>query len=288
VRGDTCGAAPSNPNGLKPAPKADGATDTVAGWLDQMITVSDNFATCVLLQAIYDRGRLDEANAYFDAIGLPTLRMRPSQPWVGSGWSTGTMVMGALDTAKLLLIASGASGTLWTTPKGRRVTASELSASSRAYWRELHGQQSFNEVLNPVNLCGSPDAVQGIPSTVSPRWIDPATGHVVTYDGDLVIDFGYDVRPCTSRAEVTFAHKTGLTYNAGGDAGIARALPGQDGRWYVVAVLSNVGNRFGDADQAASSPDACVGSPFVCYPRAFGRFGASVDSAIKVRPPSVR
>jgi hypothetical protein len=129
VRGDTCGAAPSNPNGLKPAPKADGATDTVAGWLDQMITVSDNFATCVLLQAIYDRGRLDEANAYFDAIGLPTLRMRPSQPWVGSGWSTGTMVMGALDTAKLLLIASGASGTLWTTPQGRRVTAGELSAS---------------------------------------------------------------------------------------------------------------------------------------------------------------
>jgi len=288
VRGDTCGAAPSNPTGVRPAPKADGATDTVAGWMDQMITVSDNFATCVLLQAIYDRGRLEEANAYFGAIGLPTLRMWPSQPWVGSGWSSGTMVMGAFDTAKLSLIASGAPGTLWTTPGGRKVTASELSASSRAYWRELHGQQSFNEVLNPVNLCGSTDAVQGIPSTVSERWMDPATGHVVTYDGDLVIDFGYDVRPCTAAAEVTFGHKTGLTYNAGGDAGIVQALPGQDGRWYIVATLTNVGNRFGDADHATSSPDACVGAPYVCYPRAFGRLGASVDTAVEVRPPSVR
>lgn len=288
VKGDSCAYGPSNPSGAKPAPKANGATDTVRGWLDQMITVSDNFATCVLLQSIYDQGRLAEANDYFAEIGLETFRMWPSVPQVGSGWSSGTMTMGALDTAKLALVSSGATGTLWTTPEGRRVTASELSAKSRAYWRSVHLDQSFNEVLNPVNLCGSPDAVSGIPSTVSERWIDPETGHVVTYDGDLAIDFGYDVRPCLASAEVRFAHKTGLTYNAGGDAGIVRALPGQDGRWYVVATLTNVGNRFGDPSLAASTPNACEGSPYVCYPKAFGRVGAGIDQAVKERPAAVR
>lgn len=279
----TCGYGPSNPTGAAPAPVADGATDTVAGWLDQMITVSDNFATCALLQAINDKGALGEANAHFAAIGLPSLRMWPSQPLVGNGWSSGTMSMGALDTAKLMLIASGAPGRLWTAPNGMPVTADVLSAASRAAYRADLAEQSFNEVLNPVNLCGSSDAVQGIPSTVPQRWVDQSTGNVVTYDGDLAIDFGYDTRPCQEAAEVTFAHKTGLTYNAGSDTGIVRALPGQDGRFYVVATLTNVGNRFGDADWSKSKPNACEGSPYVCYPRAFGRLGAAVDGLVKAR-----
>lgn len=285
VGGQTCGYGPSNPAGLVPAPVADGATDTVAGWLDQMITVSDNFATCVLLQAIYDKGQLAAANSHFQAIGLPSLRMWPSIPEVGNGWSSGTMSMGALDTAKLLLLVNGAAGTLWKAPNGTPVTAdSVLSAASRAAFRSTLAQQSFNEVLNPVNLCGSTDAVQGIPSTVPQRWVDPASGNVVTYDGDLSIDFGYDTRPCDSAAQVTFAHKTGLTYNAGGDAGIVRALPGQDGRWYVVATLTNIGYRFGDPDWAKSKPNACEGAPYVCYPRGFGRIGKAVDDLVKARP----
>jgi hypothetical protein len=283
VDGRSCAAAPSNPTGDEPPPVADGATDTVAGWLDQMITVSDNFATCVLLQKIFDKGALDSSNAHFARIGLPTLRMYPLDPAIGSGWLSGTMTMGALDTVKLMAIVAGARGTLWTTPQGRRVTSDDLSATSRRYFRHVLGQQSFNEVLNPVNLCGSSDAVQGIPSTVSPRWIDPATGTVVTYDGALVIDFGYDVRPCIADAEVTFRHKTGLTYNAGGDAGIVKALPGKGGRWYVVAALTSVGNRFGDPDWAASDPNACEDTPYVCYPRAFGRLGKAVDELVEGR-----
>jgi hypothetical protein len=106
---------------------------------------------------------------------------------------------------------------------------------------------------------------------------------VVTYDGDLVIDFGYDVRPCTSAAEVKFLHKTGLVTFAGSDAGIVRALPGQDGRWYVVAVQSSVGYRYGDADWASSKPNACEDAPFVCYPRGFGRLGNAVDQLVKRR-----
>ena len=289
VDGRSCGAAPSNPTGAVPAPVADGLTDSVAGWLDQMITVSDNFATCALLQRIYDLDQLDAANAHFAAIGLPTLRMYPLQPDVGSGWLSGTMTMGALDTAKLLLLVNGTPGRLWTSPDGAAVTAdSGLSASSRTVFLADLAEQSFNEVLNPVNLCGSSDAVQGIPSTVPQRWVDPTTGNVVTYDGDLGIDFGYDTRPCQAAAQVDFAHKTGLTYNAGGDAGIVRALPGQDGRWYIVASLTSVGYRFGDADWAKSKPNACEGSPYVCYPRAFGRLGGAVDALVKARPASAR
>ena len=115
-----------------------------------------------------------------------------------------------------------------TAPTGKPVTADVLSATSRKAYQADLAEQSFNEVLNPVNLCGSSDAVQGIPSTVPQRWVDPATGNVVTYDGDLAIDFGYDTRSCDAAAQVTFAHKTGLTYNAGGDTGIVRALPGRE------------------------------------------------------------
>jgi hypothetical protein len=285
--GRTCAYGPSQlaPN---PHPQADGATDTVASWLDQMITVSDNFATCVLLQAINDKGALAQANQHFQDLGLTSLRMQPAFPVVGNGWSSGTMSMGALDTAKLMLLAAGAPGTLWLDPNGQPVTAGVLTATSRAHYQALLAEQSFNEVLNPVNLCGSPDAAPGIPSTVPQRWVDPATGNVVTYDGDLAIDFGFDTRPCDSAAQVTFAHKTGLTYNAGSDTGIVRALPGQDGRWYVVATLTNIGNRFGDADWARSKPNACEGAPYVCYPRGFGRLGRAIDDLVKARPVAVR
>jgi hypothetical protein len=288
VDGVSCGAAPSNPTGAVPAPVANGLTDTVHGWLDKMITVSDNFATCVLLQAIYDQGALDAENQHFLDLGLGTFRMHPQLPQVGSGWLSGTMTMGALDTTKLLLLVAGPQGPLWAGPRGPVTSASGLSAGSRRVLLGMLGEQSFNEVLNPVNLCGTSDAVQGIPSTVSQRWVDPKTGNVVTYDGDLVIDFGYDTRPCQAAAQVDFAHKTGLTYNAGGDAGIVRALPGQDGRWYLVAALASVGYRFGDAEWNKSKPNACEGSPYVCYPRAFGRLGGAVDALVKARPAMAR
>jgi hypothetical protein len=114
--------------------------------------------------------------------------------------------------------------------------------------------------------------------------VDPVDGHVVTYDGDETIDFGYDTRPCNDRAEVTFAHKTGLVSSAGSDAGIVRALPGQDGRQYIVSIQSSVGYRYGDPDWAASDPNACYGAPYVCYPRGFGRIGKAVDDLVKARP----
>jgi len=285
----TCGYGPSNPTGATPPPAADGARDTVRGWLDQMITVSDNFSTCVLLQLLHETGGLEETNAHFADLGLTTLRMNPSQPEVGNGWSSGQMTMGALDTARLMLLASGTTRQLWRSPDGDKVTGDTgLSQRSQRYFRSVLLDQSFHEVLSTGNLCGSDDAAPGIPAVVPKRWIDPDNGHVVTYDGDTPLDFGYDVRPCNAAAEVTFAHKTGLVSFSGNDTGIVKALPGQDDRWYVVAVHSNVGYRFGDADWASSDPNACLGAPYVCYSRAYGRLGKSVDDLVTSRPRSVR
>jgi hypothetical protein len=195
------------------------------------------------------------------------------------------MTMGALDTARLMLLVAGTKHELWRAPDGSRVTGdSGLSRASQAYYRSLLLDQSFHEVLSTGNLCGSSDAGPGIPALVPERWLDPETGNVVTTG----IDFGYDARPCNEAAEVTFAHKTGLVSFSGNDAGIVKALPGQDGRWYVVAVHSNVGYRFGDPDWATSDPNACLGAPYVCYSRAYGRLGAAVDALVEARPRNVR
>lgn len=289
IGGQTCGYGPSNATGAVPPPAADGAKDTVAGWMDQMITVSDNFATCVLLQLLDRTGGLADTNANFARLGLTTLRLNPSQPKVGNGWSSGQMTMGALDTARLMLLVSGTTRNLWRATDGRQVSGGTgLSRRSQEYFRSVLLDQSFYEVLATGNLCGSTDAAPGIPARVSKRWINPDNGHVVTYDGDTPLDFGYDVRPCNAAAQVTFAHKTGLVSFSGNDTGIVKALPGQDGRWYVVAVHSNVGYRFGDTDWASSDPNACEGAPFVCYSRAYGRLGKAVDDLVTNRPRSVR
>lgn len=263
----------------------DGRTRTIAAWMDGMITVSANGPTCALLQVLEDLGELDAANDHFAELGLDTLRMFPGQRDVGATWlaAPARMTMGAMDTAKLLLLVSGSTRNLWRGPDGRPVRADVLSADSRAFLEGLLLEQGFHEVLSTGLLCGSEDTVPGIPALVPERFIAP-NGHGVVAG----IDFGYDVRPCNATAEVTFAHKTGLISVAGNDAGIVRALPGEDGRWYVVAINASVGTRFGDAAWARSRPNACDGAPFVCYPAAYARMGAAIDQLVVDRPRNVR
>ena len=258
--------------------EVDRRKEKVADWMDEMITISSNGATCALLQLINDLGQLDAANAHFAELGLDTLRMYPAQPDVGATWlaAPARMTMGALDTAKLTLLLAGSQDQLWSDPDGDPVTEDVLSASSRDFLRGLLAEQGFHEVLSTGLLCGSPDTVAGIPALVPEQFIDRKSGHGVV-DG---IDFGYDVRPCNESAEVTFAHKTGLISVSGNDTGIVRALPGEDGRWYVVSIHTSVGYRFGDAAWASSTPDACSSAPFVCYPPAFARVGAAIDALI--------
>jgi hypothetical protein len=269
------------------APDAD-TTETVREWMTLMITESSNVATCALIQQLHRLDALGELNAHFVKIGLPSLTLKGTNPDGGS-WSGGRGVyMGGMDTAKLLWLIDGAPGVLWRASGGRKVTAAELSASSRAFLKYILSEQGFNEVLATTNWCGAtlgeefPDAdrpypVTGIPTATPERFIQP--------DGTVVVEgipYGQDVRPCNARAEVVFSHKTGLVRNAGADAGFVHELPGERKRDYVIAVFTNLGNRFTDpvmntAFTDPRGPFDCWTQRDVCYSEAFARLGASID-----------
>jgi hypothetical protein len=118
----------------------------------------------------------------------------------------------------------------------------------------------------------------GIPSRIAPRWIHPTQGIVVVGG----VNFGVDVRASNAAAEVTFAHKTGLTYNYASDAGIVTSLPGRPFRRYVVAFLSNLGYRYVDeafADRT-QGPYADPVSPISCTQR-IPELARAIDDAIR-------
>ncbi|HEY5136878.1 MAG TPA: hypothetical protein VIJ41_13890 [Candidatus Nanopelagicales bacterium] len=95
------------------------------------------------------------------------------------------------------------------------------------------------------------------------------------------IPYGQDVRPCNATAQVTFAHKTGLTENYGSDAGIVTALAGQDGRRYIVAVFSNVGYRYSDPSQASTDGFPCFTGLGICYSENFAQLGKAIDDIMR-------
>lgn len=250
---------------------------TTAVELEKMITYSSNLATCALVKQLHSLDQVDDMNESFVELGLPTLQVYGTDAGAGGTWNPGSIHMTAMDTARLLLIVNGSPGQLWTDPNGQAVTAdSVLSPASQQRLMGLLHDQGFNEVLSTTNWCGADYPAPGIPATVSQTWIDPADG-TVTVDG---IPYGRDVRPCNEDAEVTFAHKTGLTYNYGSDAGIVEALPGQDGRHYVVAAFANLGYRYSDASQADSADLPCFTSG-VCYTEKFAILGRSIDDLMR-------
>lgn len=262
-------------------------TRSTRALLDRMITKSDNESTCMLLKQLGDLGQLDGVNSWLAGLGLGTLQLNGIDRGSGGRWDPGRITMTALDTARLLLLVNGAPGVLWHVPAGggsgavpaggarTPVTSDDaVSAESRALLRGLLAQQGFNEVLSTPNWCGRNHPVPGIPQRVPERWIDPATG-TVTVDG---IPYGQDVRACNATAQVTFAHKTGLTYNFGADAGIVDSLPGARERHYIIVVLSDLGYRYADLRYAASPALPCTVD--ACYPEAFARLGRAVDEAL--------
>ncbi len=248
-------------------------TESIRVWFDRMITYSDNRSTCALIKMMHDLDVVDELNATFGELGLGTLQVRGTNPTTGGTWVG--MSMTALDTARLLLIVSGAPGKLWKTPAGEPVTAGLLSSSSRAFFYGKLAEQGLNHALSTTNWCGRSYPAPGIPQRVSSRWINPDDG-TVTVDGRV---YGQDVRPCNRRAEVTFAHKTGLTNQAGGDAGIVHSLPWAPKRHYIVVVFTNLGLRFGDAYKPADPP----GIYPVAYTERIGKLGRTIDDIMTRR-----
>jgi hypothetical protein len=261
----------------KPVP-GDVETRTIAGWMEPMITVSDNRSARALLKLLQDRDDLPAMHAELRDLGLGTLQVNGTNPTTGGNWLPGRIHMTSLDTARLLWLIEGGAGTLWLRPDGQPVTAAMLSSSSRTYLKSLLDDQGYNEALSTSNFCGAANTRPGIPAGVPSRWVS-ATDGTVTVDG---YPYGHDVRPCNAAAEVVFGHKTGLTFNYGSDAGIVRALPGKGGRHYVISFLSNLGYRYVDPVFAASRSYPCyepVGA--VCYTQRIPAMAKQIDDYLK-------
>lgn len=247
-----------------------GQTKSVRQYFDEMTTVSNNMSTCALVKLLHDKKAVDATNQAFVDLGLELLQLKGTDPNTGGKW--GGNSMGAMDTAKLLLLVSGAPGTLWTDPAGKPVTKDKLSAKSRKFFMKELGEQGLNQVLTTTNWCGRDYPAAGLIQKVHPRWINPLDGKM-TVDGRV---YGQDVRPCNAKAEVTFAHKTGFVDTSGNDAGIVNSLPGKPKRDYVVVVNSNLGNRYVDKNRPADPP----GIYPVAYSEKYGKLGLAIDKIL--------
>ncbi|GGM92730.1 hypothetical protein GCM10011609_32740 [Lentzea pudingi] len=234
---------------------------------DEMITKSQNESTCALVKLLHDLNAWDHVNRTFADLGMPTLMLTGTIRGNGGDW--GGANMSALDTAKLLLLLNGGPDVLWTTNAGAPVTAGELSPSSRTFFLRTLADQGHNEMLSTPNWCGRDYPAQGIPQQVPQRWIGP-DGTVKV--GEAIYD--RDVRPCNEAAEVTFAHKTGWTANAGSDAGIVKSLPGKGKRDYIVVVFGNLGMDYVDAARPADVPGVFP----VLYTQKYARLGKEIDT----------
>jgi len=257
--------------GAKPEPRK------IRDWLDPMITVSDNHATSALLKMLHDKNEIEPLNREFRELNLGTLQINATSAANGRTWSPGQIHMTAFDVARLFWIIDGGPGELWMGADGKPVTANLLSDSSRAFLKKLLSEQGFNDALTTANFAGANNVRPGIPSRVAERWINPTNGHVVVAGED----YGVDIRAANAKAAVNFAHKTGLTFNYGSDAGIVTSLPGQPFRHYIIAFLGNLGHR--DADEVFASrtnfPAFDKVGPIV-YTQRIPALGKAMDEAL--------
>lgn len=257
--------------GAKPEPRK------IRAWLDPMITVSDNHATSALLKMLHDKNEIEPLNREFRALNLGTLQINGTSAADGRNWSPGQIHMTAFDVARLFWIMDGGPGELWLGADGKPVTAKLLSAASRALLKKLLSEQGFNDALTTANFPGAKNVRPGIPARIAERWINPTNGHVVVAGED----FGVDIRAANARAEVIFAHKTGLTFNYGSDAGIVTSLPGRPFRHYVIAFLGNLGYRYADEVFAMRTnfPAFDKVGP-MAYTQRIPALGKAVDAAV--------
>jgi hypothetical protein len=242
-----------------------------------MITVSDNHSASALVKMLHDRNEIEPLNREFRELNLATLQINGTSAVDGKGWSPGQIHMTAFDVARMFWIIDGGPGELWQGANGKPVTARLLSDSSRALLKKMLSDQGFNDVLTTANFPGAQNVGPGIPSRVADRWINPATGHVIVASED----YGVDIRAANTQAEVNFAHKTGLTFNYGSDAGIVTSLPGKPFRHYIIALIGNLGYRYADEVFATSTnfPAFNKISP-ICYTQRIPALGKAIDDAL--------
>ncbi|GAB4578566.1 MAG: hypothetical protein Fur0022_13010 [Anaerolineales bacterium] len=266
---------------------------TIQQWMDEMITISSNEATFAMLKLLHDRGEIvsivppgearkpcsqqtqrtetvNTTNALFASLGLDTLQMSRTRGCDGSfynsaGSGVGWHHMTAWDTARLLWLLDTSAPTPTWLVNGQPVNSTFMSnAAKDVYVNQFLGQQGFHEVLSTTALCGQDGRAEGIPADLPDRWIAPDGS--VTIDGLLLSNNAF---PCDNAAQVTFAHKTGLSENYGSDAGIVKALqPG--GRHYIIAFISNLGYRY---------TNTCF-TTNLCYTQKIPAMAYAIDQAI--------
>jgi hypothetical protein len=255
-----------------PESGAPGAEErSVEGWLEVMITESDNRATKAMLRFLHQHGEMEVLNAELASLGLSTLRIDGTLPDDGTRWAPGEIHVTAMDAARLVWLVAGGPGVLWRTPAGRAVVRETLPEVARARLKRLLAHQALHEILSTGSSCGA--GTVGIPALVPSAFLDPETGAEVVGEQE----FGRDVRPCNAAAQVRFLHKTGLTWNYASDAGLVEPLPGKPFRRYVVALVSSAGTRFIDPERAASPHHPCE-EESVCSSRRLARLGAAIDA----------
>jgi hypothetical protein len=250
-------------------------TRPLGEYLADMLTWSDDESTQALVRRLHALGVADQIDATFARLGLSTLQLQGTSKKTGRSWHPGKIHMGAWDTARLLwLLDPDAPPPSWRAPDGQPVDTAFLSPASKRLLLDHLAEQAFHDALSTTSLCGIAGAQPGIPALVPSRWIGE-DGRVKVETGTL----GGDVRPCNARADVTFAHKTGLTLNFGSDAGIVRGIPGKARRHYAMALISNLGYRYTDADRLGGGhPCREMG---VCYTKQIGKLAGEIDAVIR-------
>ena len=182
--------------------------------LDPMITVSDNDATDTCVALLHRVGLIDTLNQRFQALDLPTLQV--NRTTAAGGWRNGQ----GSGVGHIHMTAWDTARLLWLldadappAPWLPAGTPPLLQAATRDGLRGLLERQTLDEVLSSGHLRGVPGWVQGLPDA-------PA-----------------------------FAHKTGTTENYASDAGIVKTA----GAHYIVAVLSNLGERYAPDERCATT-----------------------------------
>jgi hypothetical protein len=238
-------------------------------WLFDMLAVSCNTSTSALVAWLHAKGNLstagdDAVHRLWRALGLPTLRLIGTQPDGGwgnaAGAGVGRIQMTAWDTVRLLWwLDPDAPGAPWLLADAPRLP----EASRQEILRGLRGQ-GLDIVLSSGTLAGLSGWVPGIPAQVQPGWLQA--------DGSWVADDRRYPAAIQPRVEaVRFAHKIGNTENYAADAGIVQSLtPG--GRHYVVAMFSNLGQRYAP-------------HPLAAGPWGLPALGAAIDAFLATHCP---
>jgi hypothetical protein len=252
-------------------PVADGAARarTVADCLDEMLTMSSNDATDRLVALLHARGLIQrsettEYNALHDRFtqyGLRQLRLANTRSHGGwrnaDGAGVGHLHMTAWDTARLLwLLMPDAPRAPWLNPG----TPPLLQAQSIARLSLALAQQGLHEVLSSGLLAGLDGWLPGISARIPARWRHPDGGYTVAARR-------YPPPRVAPPADADFCHKTGCTDTYCSDGGW---VLGDDGRRYLVAMISTLGRRH-------APPDA----PLAATDRRVPMLGARIDAWVR-------